>query len=247
MITYIDRPSPNFNERKGKPVQFVVVHYTAMATTESAIQRLCDPVAAVSSHYVVGEDGAVYRLVAEDKRAWHAGVSYWDGQVDLNTTSVGIEIANDGSTPFPQVQMDAVVALCREIIARNNIHVSYVVGHSDIAPDRKQDPGELFDWALMASRGVSVWPIPAKVDYTTAAKWSDTDVAQGLAKFGYHSTFPLDVLVTAFQRRFQQAAFKTPARVGVADLDTKALLACLLRRRAISQGRRAGQARKKRI
>ncbi|MBU6454536.1 MAG: N-acetylmuramoyl-L-alanine amidase [Cyanobacteria bacterium REEB67] len=238
-LTFVDRPSPNFNERKGVTPQILVLHYTAMATAEAAIQRLCDPAAQVSSHYVIDEQGVIYRLVAEDKRAWHAGVSYWDGKTDLNTSSIGIEIANPGDVPFAKAQMDAVTALCRDIVKRYKMRAIYVVAHSDIAPDRKQDPGELFDWQGLAANGVGIFPSPNAGDYKTAATWDAAAVQSNLARLGYRSGIDLAVLVTAFQRRFHQDVFKTPASVGIADHETKARLANLVRRKAIADGLRA--------
>ena len=219
-------------------MQILVLHYTAMATAEAAIQRLCDPAAQVSAHYVVDEQGVIYRLVAEDMRAWHAGVSYWDGKTDLNSNSIGIEIANPGDAPYPQVQIDAVIALSRDIVNRNNIRSFYIVAHSDIAPDRKQDPGELFPWQQLSANNLGVWPLPTAGDYKTSAAWGTTELAQGLAKLGYRPTIDLPTLITAFQRHFQPEAFKTPAQVGTADSETKARLACLLRRKTISDARR---------
>jgi N-acetylmuramoyl-L-alanine amidase len=240
----VQRQSPNWNERNGASVLFLVLHYTAMDTTEAAIERLCDPKAEVSAHYVVGDDGTVYQLVAEDKRAWHAGVSFWDGHTDLNTTSIGIEIANTGDVAYPKVQMDAVTILCQDIIKRNKIRSLYVVAHSDIAPDRKQDPGNLFDWQGLASVGVGVWPVPAQIDIDTSSKWTDADVVQSLNKFGFVTGQDEKTLVTAFQRHFQPEVFNTPQQVGLVDDQTKARLACLLRRKAISDGILA---RKKRL
>jgi N-acetylmuramoyl-L-alanine amidase len=232
----VQRPSPNFNDRGGASVLFLVQHYTAMDTTENAILRLCDPTTEVSAHYVVGDDGTIYQLVAEDKRAWHAGISFWDGHNSLNSPSIGIEIANPGDVPFPKVQMDAVAALSQDIIKRHKIRSLYVVAHSDIAPDRKQDPGELFDWQGLASVGVGVWPVPVQRDIDTSSKWTDADVMQSLNKFGFVTGQDLKTLVTAFQRHFQPEVFKNPQQVGVADDQTKARLACLLRRKAISDG-----------
>ena len=242
-LAIVQRQSLNFNERDGASILFLVLHYTAMDTTESAIERLCDPKAEVSAHYVVGDvvvNGAatVYQLVDESKRAWHAGVSFWDGHNSLNSPSIGIEIANPGNIPFGKEQMDAVTALCRDIIKRNKIRSFYIIAHSDIAPDRKQDPGELFDWQGLASVGIGVWPVPAQIDIDTSSKWTDADVMRSLNKFGFVTGQDLKTLVTAFQRHFQPEAFKTPqqAGVGVADDQTKARLACLLRRKAISDG-----------
>jgi N-acetylmuramoyl-L-alanine amidase len=245
MRAYIDRPSANYNDRKGQAVQFLVLHYTAMATTEAAIERLCDPQSGVSSHYVVGEDGAIYRLVAEDKRAWHAGVSYWDGKTDLNSSSVGIEIANPGDTPFARAQMDAVIALCRDIVKRHGIRAFYVIGHCDIAPDRKQDPGELFAWVELEANNVGVYPSPTQGDFSASSRWTDADLAQRLTKYGYSPTNDLTTTVTAFQRHFQPEVFKQ-GKAGHADAETKARLACLLRRKAIADGIRASKKSRRR-
>lgn len=237
-LTIVDRPSPNFNDRKGESVRFLVLHYTAMATAEDAIQRLCDPSTGVSAHYVVGEDGTVYRLVAEENRAWHAGISFWDGATDINSSSVGIEIANTGDAPYPEAQMKSVIALSKAIVNRHKIRSFNVVGHSDIAPDRKPDPGELFDWQWLAAAGLGVWPVPTQADYKLSAGWTDADVKKALVKVGYRSTIDQRVLVTAFQRHFQPELFQTPAKVGIADLETKARLACLVRRKTIADAMR---------
>jgi len=159
------RDSPNQDERpSGTPIDMLVLHYTGMTSAGAAIDRLCDPAARVSSHYVVEEDGLVWALVPEARRAWHAGVSFWRGHRDLNDRSVGIEVVNPGHEwgyrPFPGLQMAAVCDLCLDILARHPIPARNVVGHSDIAPDRKQDPGELFDWEGLAQNGVGLWPNP---------------------------------------------------------------------------------------
>ena len=143
-----DHPSPNFDKRK-LPVSMIVIHYTETKTCEQALRILCDPNAAkrVSSHWVIDRDGTVYRLVDEAKRAWHAGKSFWDGIEDCNSASIGIELVNDGAEVYPQPQLDALVELCGEIRSRHAIR--HIVGHSEIAPDRKRDPGPLFPWALL--------------------------------------------------------------------------------------------------
>ncbi|WP_164157548.1 N-acetylmuramoyl-L-alanine amidase, partial [Sandarakinorhabdus rubra] len=157
----IEHPSPNFDERR-LPVLMLVMHYTGMQSAAAAIERLADPAAKVSAHYVVAEDGTVLRMVAEDKRAWHAGKSWWRGVTDVNSASVGIEIVNPGHefgyVPFPAEQMAAVAALAADIVARHRIPPANVVGHSDIAPTRKEDPGELFDWPMLAARGLAAAP-----------------------------------------------------------------------------------------
>lgn len=245
LTNFVERPSPNQSDRNGEAVQFLILHYTAMATAEAAIERLCDPAAQVSSHYVIDEQGVIYRLVPEDKKAWHAGVSYWDGSADLNFTSVGIEIANPGNVPFPKAQMDAVIALSRDIVNRHNIRAFYVIGHSDIAPDRKPDPGPLFDWPLLAGNSLGVWPSPTASDRKTSSAWSDAELKRALVKLGYRPTFELKVLVSAFQRHFQPEVYNnTPARVGTADSETKARLACLVRRKAIADGLRKRSSKK---
>lgn len=160
--------SPNFDERQpGTNIDILLLHYTGMRSAEEALQRLCDSEAKVSAHYFVDEDGKVISLVPEDKRAWHAGVSYWAGATDINNRSIGVEIVNPGHEfgyrSFPVKQMEAVTALCREIVERHGIPEDRVLGHSDVAPERKEDPGELFDWAGLAAKGVGCIrkPVPS--------------------------------------------------------------------------------------
>jgi N-acetylmuramoyl-L-alanine amidase len=188
--------SPNFDDRPGA-IDMLVLHYTGMKTAAAAIERLCDPAAKVSSHYVVEEDGNVVQLVEEQKRAWHAGISYWRGRRGLNDVSVGIEIVNPGHEwgyrAFPLKQMAAVRDLCQAIIFRHGISATNVVGHSDIAPNRKQDPGELFDWRYLAEAGVGVW---------TDEFAASADVAADLTAIGYDMALPWRDVVTAFQRHF---------------------------------------------
>ncbi|MEL6857273.1 MAG: N-acetylmuramoyl-L-alanine amidase [Pseudomonadota bacterium] len=164
-------PSPNFNDRK-YPIDMLVLHYTGMETGQAALDRMCDPAAEVSAHYMVWEDGRIAQLVGEDKRAWHAGVSSWQGDEDLNSRSIGIEIVNGGHDwplsggalpPYPEVQIEAVIKLCQGILARWDIPQSRIVGHSDVAPARKDDPGEHFPWARCASAGIGLWP-PSNAD-----------------------------------------------------------------------------------
>jgi len=161
-----DTPSPNFNDRK-HAIDMLVLHYTGMETGEAALERMCDPAAEVSAHYMVWEDGRIACLVAEDKRAWHAGVAKWQGDADLNSRSIGIEIVNGGHEfplpdgtlpPYPAAQIKAVIELCQAILARHTIPQSRIVAHSDIAPARKPDPGEHFPWAALAEVGIGIWP-----------------------------------------------------------------------------------------
>lgn len=155
-------PSPNFDSREGQNIDMLVLHYTDMATAKEALEKLCDPAAKVSAHYLVEEDGTVHALVPEEMRAWHAGVSSWRGHTNINQRSIGIEIANPGHRlgyrPFPKPQMEAVAKLCRNILSRHDIPARNVVAHSDVAPTRKKDPGELFDWKGLAEQGVGLWP-----------------------------------------------------------------------------------------
>ncbi|MGH1398954.1 MAG: N-acetylmuramoyl-L-alanine amidase [Alphaproteobacteria bacterium] len=149
--------SPNYNERRdGKNPSIIVIHYTGMKTAKAALERLCDPAAEVSAHYLIEENGTLHPLVPEDKRAWHAGVSEWEGETDINSMSIGIELVNlgheHGYHPFPEAQMKTLAKLCKSIMTRHDIKT--VLGHSDIAPTRKIDPGELFDWQYLTTAGI---------------------------------------------------------------------------------------------
>jgi len=159
----IKHPSPNFGPRPdGCPIDILVLHYTGMPTGNAALERLCDPESSVSSHYLIEEDGRVFALVDEDKRAWHAGRGCWQDCTDVNSHSIGIEIVNPGHEfgyrVFPDIQIASVITLCRDILARRNIPADRVIAHSDMAPDRKEDPGELFPWKLLADNGIGLWP-----------------------------------------------------------------------------------------
>lgn len=208
-IKSIELPSPNFDDRpEGMPIDFLIMHYTGMQSGQAALDRLRDPTAPVSSHYVVDEDGTVYALVAEEKRAWHAGITYWQGLRSLNARSIGIEIVNPGHEwgyrPFTKVQMDAVTKLAQGIIARHNIIPARVLGHSDVAPLRKEDPGELFDWQGLAENGVGLWVKPHPI------KWTQGQFLSALELFGYDVNGPegtdpkvaQNAAIVAFQRHF---------------------------------------------
>jgi N-acetylmuramoyl-L-alanine amidase len=218
----IDAPSPNFDERN-LPVSMLVLHYTGMEDAASAIARLRDPEAKVSAHYLVAEDGQVLRLVEEEKRAWHAGRAFWRGLTDINSASVGIEIVNPGHEfgyrPFPEPQMDALIPLIADIVRRHRIRPPYVVGHSDIAPARKQDPGELFDWARLAKLGLAMTrPTRNLID----PLWTDGGFLLALERYGYDVHQAKDAVV-AFQRRFR------PEHIdGEIDGETRAILLGLL-------------------
>jgi len=202
MIDAIDRPSPNFDERQ-LSVSIVVLHYTGMPDAAGAIEKLCNPEAKVSAHYLVDEDGSVLRMVPEDKRAWHAGRSYWRGITDVNSASIGIEIVNPGHEfgyrPFPEEQMDALCVLVADIRARHIIPRANVVGHSDVAPARKEDPGELFDWARLAKLRQA---LPRPVKQLVDPMWTDSGFLLALERFGY-DVRDAKAAVTAFQRRFR--------------------------------------------
>ncbi len=200
-----ERASPNHGPRpQDTPIDMLVLHYTGMKSAAEAIQRLCDPEAKVSAHYVVEEDGTVWRLVEEARRAWHAGVSCWRGQRDVNSRSIGIEIVNPGHEwgyrDFPAAQMQAVAQLSRAILGRHPIPGRNVVGHSDVAPLRKQDPGERFDWAFLARHGIGLWPVPE------AAPAPIGDARALLARYGYDlepgNGENRTAVVAAFQRHF---------------------------------------------
>jgi len=195
--------SPNFDERPdGTPIDMLVIHYTGMQSAEAALQRLCDPAAKVSAHYVIDEDGAVIELVEEDKRAWHAGVAFWRGQTDINARSIGIELVNPGHEfgyrDFTEFQMAALETLAADILSRHAVPPRNVVGHSDVAPARKQDPGELFDWQRLAKAGIGLWNEEGPEEISEG---DGEGVEEMLATFGYDVTDP-DAAMTAFQRHF---------------------------------------------
>ncbi len=235
----IDQPSPNHDERPpGRDITILLVHYTGMPSPGQALERLCDPASRVSSHYLIGEDGALYRLVDESRRAWHAGVARWAGESDINGCSIGIELVNPGHEfgyrDFPEAQMVALEQLCRGILARHPIPAHRVLGHSDVAPGRKRDPGELFDWARLAAAGIGYWPArrpPAGGDTLKPGDQGDgvKTFQDSLARLGYgieaHGRYDQATIavVTAFQRHF------VPGKIdGVADGETRAMLEAVL-------------------
>ena len=237
-----DLPSPNSDDRPaGNPVDMLILHYTGLPTAKQAIERLRDPApptgARVSAHYLVDEDGGILRLVAEEKRAWHAGASYWRGLTDLNARSIGIELVNPGHEfgyrEFPVLQLAALCDLCLSILSRHPIPARNVVGHSDVAPDRKEDPGELFEWQELARNGVGLWPEGAP-DLGVAGAVRDAEslreVRRALADIGYRVApeGPLDPALAAVLRAFQRH-WRPEAVTGQADSGTLARLLAMAR------------------
>lgn len=225
--------SPNFDDRSEVGIKYLILHYTGMASGEEALERLCDPQAKVSAHYLVEENGEIYQLVDEDKRAWHAGVSKWEDDVAINDLSIGIEIVNSGHAypgyesiykAFPEEQMGSVLKLAKEIIDRHAIKPYYVLGHSDVAWRRKIDPGELFDWKKLSEHGVGCWP---KDDVVSAGVKVDlNDFIGALKVYGYDVSGCDDnpaEIITAFQRHFRQDNID-----GKLDLETMKRLVSLL-------------------
>lgn len=238
MLRIVQRPSPNFNERVGVDgPDILLMHYTGMQSCEAAVQRLTDPAARVSSHYTVDEDGTVYVHVDESLRAWHAGVSHWRGETDINSRSIGIEIVNPGHEfgyrAFPDVQIDAVIELSKGILSRHRIPPRNVIAHSDIAPGRKEDPGELFPWPCFAGEGIGLWIEAQAVSGESLSPGDRGDAVRALqlalASYGYgidptgdYDARTRDVVI-AFQRHFRPATFD-----GVADAQTRDVLRRLL-------------------
>ena len=212
--------SPNHNARPAdQAIDMLLLHYTGMATGDAALARLCDEAAEVSAHYLSDEGGEVVALVSEDRRAWHAGVACWAGARDINGCSIGIELVNPGHEfgyrAFPQAQMAALLTLCGDILGRHSIPPHRVLGHSDVAPARKEDPGELFDWTALAVAGIGLWPAKAQ---------GSGSAAGALARFGYDvSGAGLAACATAFQRHWR------PKNIdGAMDSECLELLAGLL-------------------
>jgi len=217
-VKIAQRPSPNHDERGGAGVDMLVLHYTGMKTAQAALDRLCDPAAKVSAHYTLDEDGTVYALVPEARRAWHAGVSFWAGVSNVNARSIGIELVNPGHEfgyrPFPEAQIAALITLCQGILSRHPVPATRVLGHSDVAPTRKEDPGELFPWKRLAEEGIGLWP-----------EWIESGLdPDALTRFGYDPEAPQNKVIIAFQRHFR------PQKLGGEwDGECAGLLAWLLR------------------
>lgn len=230
-------PSPNHDERK-LPINILLVHYTNMENAPLALARLCDSAAKVSAHYLIDETGEVFHLVKEQHRAWHAGESAWKGERDINSASIGIELQHKGHRDgtmagYPTAQMQSFTRLAQEIIARHNIPPTHILGHSDVAPYRKQDPGEGFDWQSLAKQGVGVWiDNPPLLNAATLKKGDSGDAVltlqTQLAQYGYDIICDgifaqrTEKIIIAFQRHF------TPHNItGSADAATISYLDAL--------------------
>jgi len=235
-LNITEAPSPNFNARRGPP-DMLVLHYTGMPTGEAALARLRDPAAEVSAHYLVEEDGRIFSLVAEERRAWHAGRGVWQGETDVNAASIGIEIVNPGHEfgyrAFPDVQVQSVIALTSDIRSRWSIPDARIIAHSDLAPERKEDPGELFPWKQLAGAGHGLWFEPAAERIAALGGFlqiGDEGIGVVVLRAGLHRLgFGLqpggsydaetETTVRAFQRHWR------PSRIdGVADGQTRATL-----------------------
>jgi N-acetylmuramoyl-L-alanine amidase len=236
-MSYIETPSPNFDARTAPP-DMIVLHYTGMPTGEGALAKMCDPEAKVSAHYMVEEDGRIFSLVPDERRAWHAGKSSWLGETNINAVSIGIEIVNPGHEfgyrKFPDVQIEAVIDLIADVRSRWTIPDARILGHSDVAPDRKEDPGELFPWKRLAEAGHGLWVESGAAPGAALAEGEEglgvLALQAGLSRLGYDCppTGKFDegtaTVVRAFQRHWLQSRFD-----GVADGETRARLVGLLR------------------
>jgi N-acetylmuramoyl-L-alanine amidase len=229
----LSHASPNFGDRRGgAAVELVVLHYTVLDCAGS-LARLCDPQAEVSAHYLIDRDGTLHALVDETARAWHAGAGSWGGAGDVNSRSIGIELVNSGDDPFAEPQMAALERLLRDILQRHRLGPQAVIGHSDMAPERKTDPGPRFDWRRLAVQGLAVWPgltgaAPSHPSHTQGEGGVLPDMADFLADlraFGYPDAAP-DILLSAFRLRFR------PMAKGALDA-TDCAMAAALRRFAI--------------
>jgi N-acetylmuramoyl-L-alanine amidase len=229
----VEARSPNHDARpEGVPIDMLVLHYTGMKTTDEALARLCDPAAKVSAHYTVDTKGRVYAHVPEERRAWHAGASYWAGRSGVNACSIGIELVNPGHefgyVPFTDDQIASLNELAHDILSRHPIPAHRVLGHSDVAPARKTDPGELFPWQHLAENCIGLWPV-ARSSQRGRRVTGERVFAADLARFGYgvppDVDVPLEAVVAAFQRHFRPSCID-----GVADDECAALLGALLAR-----------------
>jgi N-acetylmuramoyl-L-alanine amidase len=226
--TILQTSSPNFNARaNGKSINLIILHYTGMPEADAARARLCDPTSQVSAHYIIERDGKIWQLVAESERAWHSGVSYWQNETDINSTSIGIELVNRGHQfgyqTFPPVQITSCVSLVQNIMQRHAIAPWGVLAHSDVAPQRKEDPGELFPWQDCAPHGVGFWPqaIPSAIQDPMPL----AEIRTMLRAIGYECPLegeydlPLRRVLLAFQRHWLPHHLS-----GLADAPTSTML-----------------------
>ena len=240
-MSFIQAPSPNFDARV-RPPDMIVLHYTGMPTGEAALAKMCDPAAKVSAHYMVEEDGRIFSLVPEERRAWHAGKSFWKGETDINAVSVGIEVVNPGHEfgyrPFPEAQIEALADLIADVRSRWTIPDARILGHADVAPDRKEDPGELFPWKHLSELGHGLWVEVGAAPGAALAEGEEglgvLALQAGLNRLGYDCPpsgkydATTTTIVRAFQRHWLQTRFD-----GVADGETRSRLVSLLRLAAI--------------
>ena len=236
----IDAPSPNFDPRReNKKIKYLILHYTGMPTAFESLRLLQggDLSHQVSVHYLIDEEGGVVRIVDEAMRAWHAGKSCWEKEEDINSCSIGIEIQNPGHeygyVSFPNVQIKSVVTLCRDILKRHRILPHHILAHSDIAPERKTDPGEKFLWDFLVQQGIGILPDVTEKDRLDAKEvWQNSEKIKSLlVRYGYDSRCDLKTLVTAFQRHFEPEIFNTPEQVGTVSLNTLGLMQSLMRQK----------------
>jgi N-acetylmuramoyl-L-alanine amidase len=241
----VEKPSPNHNGRDGAPIDMLVLHYTGMKSGAAAMDRLCSPAAGVSAHYTIDEDGTVYAHVPEARRAWHAGVSHWAGVDNVNSRSIGIELVNPGHEygyrAFPEAQIASLIELCTGILSRHPIPPARVLGHSDVAPSRKEDPGELFPWRRLALAGHGLWAEPEAAPGRALSLGDDGPgvfiLQAGLARLGYEipPSGQFDEATATNLRAFQR--HWRPALIdGAADGETRARLMALLRQDADMAG-----------
>jgi len=207
--------SPNFDKRpKGVEPSIIVIHYTGMGSALEALEALCDPVSKVSAHYFIDEDGSVLDLVKEEKRAWHAGMAFWRGSTDVNSRSIGIELVNPGHEfgyrAFTEAQMKVLIDLCAALMKKYKIPAYNIVGHSDVSPERKTDPGELFDWKKLALNGVGLWPNPTAEEVAEAEEMVKNEYAfqHTLYDYGYNPLAAYIDVVRAFHRHFYPEKFE---------------------------------------
>ena len=220
---YGPRISEDGNEPK---INMLVLHYTGMSSHSLSLEHLCNPLSKVSAHFLLDEKGNTYQLVATKNRAWHAGISSWRGIKDINSHSIGIELSNPGHDfgyrNFPDPHIDALIRLSKELINTHPIPPRNIIGHSDVAPGRKIDPGELFPWEQFASEKIGIWPKPHSIKSKT---YKDVIISKMLSSYGYDTeNNSLKDVISAFQRHFRPKCFD-----GIADDETISILSRLLK------------------